>query len=136
MTEFEMKLKAAQKAVGLGKLSRRDFMQFAMASGVTLPPPTRMFATAARAEPKKGGIFKAGVGHGQTTDSLDPATWTNGFTFGFGKSVMGAPLVQVDTEERAQPACRRELRAGRWRQEVDLQDPQGHYLPQRQDADR
>lgn len=27
MTEFELKLRSAEKAVGLGKLSRRDFMQ-------------------------------------------------------------------------------------------------------------
>ena len=29
MTEFETKLKLAAKAVGQGKLSRRDFIQFA-----------------------------------------------------------------------------------------------------------
>ena len=49
-----------------------------------------MFVTAARAEPKKGGTFKVAIGHGATTDSLDPATWTNGFTFGFGKSLSSA----------------------------------------------
>ena len=103
MNEFEMKMKSAQKAVGLGKLSRRDFMQFAIASGMTIASANVLFATAARSEPKKGGIFKIGVGHGQTTDSLDPATWTNGFTFGFGKSIMGAPLVQVDSKNVAQP---------------------------------
>ena len=103
MNEFEMKMKLAQKAVGLGKLSRRDFMQFAIASGMTIASANLMFATAARSEPKKGGIFKIGVGHGQTTDSLDPATWSNGFTFGFGKSIMGAPLVQVDSKNVAQP---------------------------------
>ena len=37
MTEFEMRMKAAQKAVGLGKLSRRDFMSFAIASGLSIP---------------------------------------------------------------------------------------------------
>ena len=79
MTEFEMKLRAAQKAVGLGKLSRRDFMSFAIASGFTAAAANAMFATAARAEPKKGGVFKVAVGHGQTTDSLDPATWSNGW---------------------------------------------------------
>lgn len=96
MTEFEMKMKAAKKAVGLGKLSRRDFIQFALASGMTLAAANTLFSTAARAEPKKGGTFKFGSGHGSTTDSLDPATWTNGFNFQFGKSVMGAPLVQID----------------------------------------
>ncbi|MBC8037192.1 MAG: hypothetical protein H7X89_08245 [Rhizobiales bacterium] len=91
-----MKLKLAQKAVSKGKLSRRDFMQLAIASGVTIAAANMMFVTAARAEPKKGGTFKAGHGHGSTTDSLDPATWTNGFNFQFGKSTFGAPLTQVD----------------------------------------
>ena len=103
MTEFEMKMKAAQKAVGLGKLSRRDFMQFAMASGMTLSAASMLFASAARAEPKQGGVFKAAVGHGQTTDSLDPATWSNGFTFAWGKSVMGAPLVQINQKNEVVP---------------------------------
>ena len=57
MTEFEMKMKAAQKAVGLGKLSRRDFMSFAIASGITIPAASMMFASAARSEAKKGGII-------------------------------------------------------------------------------
>jgi peptide/nickel transport system substrate-binding protein len=103
MTEFEHKLSMAKRAVGQGKLSRRDFMAFTMASGMTLAASQLMFASAARAEPKKGGTFKAGIGHGQTTDSLDPATWSNGFTFAFGKSVMGAPLVQVNDKNVAVP---------------------------------
>ena len=103
MTEFELKLAQAKKAVGQGKLSRRDFIAFTMASGMTLAASQLMFAQAARAEAKKGGTFKVGIGHGQTTDSLDPATWSNGFTFAFGKSVMGAPLVQVDSKNVAQP---------------------------------
>jgi peptide/nickel transport system substrate-binding protein len=103
MTELESKLKLAHKLVSQGKLSRRDFVQFAIAAGFTAATANTMFATAARAEPKKGGIFKVAVGHGQTTDSLDPATWSNGFTFAFGKSIMGAPLVQVDNKNTAQP---------------------------------
>ena len=103
MTEFEHKLASAQRAVGLGKLSRRDFMQFTMASGLTLAASQAMFASAARAAPKKGGAFKMGCGHGQTTDSLDPATWSNGFTFHFGKSLFAAPLTQVDSKNNAVP---------------------------------
>jgi peptide/nickel transport system substrate-binding protein len=103
MTEFEMKLQQAKKAVGLGKLSRRDFIQFVLASGATLGAANLMFAQAARAEPKKGGNFKVAVGHGQTVDSLDPATWSNGFTFHFGKSLFAAPLVQVDSKNTAVP---------------------------------
>jgi len=48
MTEFEHKLALAQRAVGQGKLSRRDFMQFTMAAGVTLAASQAMFAGAAQ----------------------------------------------------------------------------------------
>ena len=60
MTEFEHKLARASRAVGQGKLSRRDFMQFTMAAGFTLAASQAMFSTAARAAPKKGGAFKMG----------------------------------------------------------------------------
>jgi peptide/nickel transport system substrate-binding protein len=103
MSEFSEKLAQASRAVGKGKLSRRDFVQLAIAGGVTAASANLMFVKAARAEPKPGGIFKLGVGHGQTTDSLDPATWSNGFTFGFGKSLFGAPLVIVNQKNEAIP---------------------------------
>ena len=51
MTEFEMKLKQVTKAVSRGKLSRRDFMSYAMSVGITAAAANTMFATAARAEP-------------------------------------------------------------------------------------
>jgi peptide/nickel transport system substrate-binding protein len=38
-----------------------------------------MSGTAHAAEPKKGGHLRVGVGHGSTTDSLDPATFENAF---------------------------------------------------------
>ncbi len=96
MSEFEYKLRLATKLVGRGKLSRRDFVQFLLAAGFTTAAANTMFATAARAEPKKGGTFKMASGHGATTDTLDPATWTNGFQFNMAQGLFGAPLVQID----------------------------------------
>ncbi|MBI2717278.1 MAG: ABC transporter substrate-binding protein [Rhizobiales bacterium] len=98
-----MKLKQAQKAVSLGKLSRRDFMQFAVASGVTIAAANTLFATAARAAPKKGGTFKIGVGHGATTDTLDPSTWTNGLQFDMSVGIFGAQLTQIDQKTAIVP---------------------------------
>lgn len=103
MTEFETKLQFASRLVGKGKISRRDFIQLAMAAGLTATAANTLFIRAARAEPKKGGVFKLAVGHGQTTDVLDPSTWSNGFTFGLGKSLTGAPLVQVNQKNEAVP---------------------------------
>ena len=96
MTEFEFKLGLAQKAVTRGKLSRRDFVQFAVASGMTLSAAGVLFSTAARAEAKPGGHFRVGLGHGATTDTFDPATWAHGMNFAYGKGLMGAPLVRID----------------------------------------
>ena len=61
-----------------GRLSRRDFMGRAVALGVTTALASTLSAQALRAAtPKKGGRFRLGIGHGSTTDTLDPATWTN-----------------------------------------------------------
>lgn len=103
MTEFEMKLQQARKAVGLGKLSRRDFIQFVLASGATLGTANLMFAQAARSEPKKGGHFRAGLGHGNTTDTFDPATFAHGLNFGWGRSLTGATLTRVDQLNNVTP---------------------------------
>lgn len=55
-------------------ISRRGLMQGAAAfgaAGLILPASMR----AARAEPKKGGVFRVGIGHGSTTDAYDPGIW-------------------------------------------------------------
>jgi peptide/nickel transport system substrate-binding protein len=103
MTEFESKLRAAQEAVSLGKVSRRDFMRLAMAAGLSAAAAGTMFTRAARAAPKKGGTLKIGVGHGATTDTLDPGTWTNGLQFNMAVGVFGAQLAQVDQKNAVQP---------------------------------
>lgn len=96
MNEFEARMKSAQSAVGRGKLSRRDFMQFAMTTGLTVVAANTLFATAARAEPKRGGTFRYGSGYGTTIDQLDPATWSNGMDLQYGRSTLHATLFQTD----------------------------------------
>jgi peptide/nickel transport system substrate-binding protein len=75
MSDLNHKLDIASKLAARGKLSRRDFIQLAIAAGLTVPAASAMFSKAVRAEPKKGGMFRIGLGHGATTDSLDPATY-------------------------------------------------------------
>jgi peptide/nickel transport system substrate-binding protein len=103
MTEFEYKLGLAQRAVTRGKLSRRDFIQFAVASGMTLSAAGTLFSVAARAEAKPGGHFRAGLGHGNTTDTFDPATWAHGMNFGWGRSLSGATLTRTDQKGNVTP---------------------------------
>lgn len=60
--------------IGQGGMTRRSLMKSGMAmtaAGLILP------AGMARAQdaPKKGGVFRIGLGHGSTTDSYDPGLW-------------------------------------------------------------
>ena len=96
MTEFEFKLAQAKQAATMGKVSRRDFVKFAVAGGMTIFAADALFIKAARAQAKPGGHFRAGLGHGNTTDTFDPATFAHGMNFGWGRSLTGATLTRVD----------------------------------------
>jgi peptide/nickel transport system substrate-binding protein len=57
-----------------GRMDRRTFMGRASALGLSTAAATTMLANAARAEgPVKGGLLRAGVSGGESTNSLDPA---------------------------------------------------------------
>jgi len=89
-----------KKRVAQGKLSRRDFMGKASALGVTAAAATTMLADAAYAEgPKKGGVFKLGSVGGESTNSLDPATYASQVPFHNGRQ-FGETLVEVGADLR------------------------------------
>jgi peptide/nickel transport system substrate-binding protein len=73
-------LKKLEALLSQGKISRRDFLARMSALGVVATMAPSMLIGEAQAAPKQGGHFRVGLGHGSTTDSLDPATWENGFT--------------------------------------------------------
>ena len=99
---MSMDLKTMQSLVARGRMGRRDFMQMALAAGVTVAAAETLFTKAARAEAKKGGKFRAGIGHGATTDSLDPSTWNNGFVSDVC-TVLGNCLASIDQKNNAVP---------------------------------
>lgn len=103
MADFTQKLKEASHLAGKNKVSRRDFIQLALAAGFTAAAANAMFLKAARAQAKPGGTFKLGSGHGATTDSLDPATWTNGFQFNMAVGIFGAQLTHIDQKTAVVP---------------------------------
>ena len=65
-----------EKFVSLKGMTRRTFMERALALGATTALATTL-ADKAFAAPKKGGRFRLGLGHGSTTDSMNPATFEN-----------------------------------------------------------
>lgn len=83
------------KAYAAGRISRRTFMQGAVAMGATIAAASSMAVRAEAATPNKGGTLRMGQGHGSTTDSLDPATYENGFSQGLCYGA-GNHLTEVD----------------------------------------
>jgi len=98
-----MDLKTMNALAGLGRLRRREFIQLGLAAGLTATLADGMFARAARAQAKRGGKLRIGIGAGSTTDSLDPATYTNAFMGDVGEGFIGATLTRIDQKNLVQP---------------------------------
>ncbi len=73
-----------------GKATRRQFLQTSAATAAAAAGlSSGMLPRAARAAPQRGGTMRYAKGHGNTTDTLDPATYTNGFTTALSYGVHG-----------------------------------------------
>lgn len=103
MTETINRLQQAAKLAGRGKISRREFTQLALVSGLTLAAAETMFVSAVHAEPKKGGIFRTGIGLGATTDSLDPALYPDQFTGTALWGTLSNSLTEIDAKGSVVP---------------------------------
>jgi peptide/nickel transport system substrate-binding protein len=80
-------------AASPGGVTRRGLMQGAAAGALLLGTGIR--PARAQGEPKRGGTLRVGKAHGQTSDSLDPATWESGMIIGVG-SIIYNRLTEVD----------------------------------------
>jgi len=58
------------------KISRRQFMQYTMATGLTMSSASLLWTDNVSAStPRKGGKFRCGVHDGNTSDTFDPGTY-------------------------------------------------------------
>ncbi len=74
------KLDRLKRMLASGTIDRREFMGRALAAGATVAMASTLAAKAVKAgTPKKGGKLRIGIGHGSTTDTLDPATFTDSY---------------------------------------------------------
>lgn len=80
MTQGKHPLDMLQAAARAGRIDRRTFMEGALAFGATVPAALGLWSRGVEAAtPKKGGRFRAGLDDGNTTDSMDPATYASRF---------------------------------------------------------
>mgnify|MGYP006202167911 CR=1 FL=1 len=70
-----MDLVTLRRLAAAGRVSRRQFVQLALATGVGIAASDMAFVKARAAEPKKGGRFRLGVAGANINDMHDPATW-------------------------------------------------------------
>ena len=58
-----------------GRISRREFMNYSLAAGLTATTATGLWTTKAAAQPKSGGTFRWGLHDGNSSDTHDPGTY-------------------------------------------------------------
>ncbi len=73
-----------------GLLDRRGFLKTTVAAAAATTLPMR----SAKAAPTRGGHLRVGKGHGQTTDTMNPGTWDNGYVIAMAHAIHGY-LVEV-----------------------------------------
>ncbi|HSS64722.1 MAG TPA: ABC transporter substrate-binding protein, partial [Gammaproteobacteria bacterium] len=97
------KQKHLERALAEGRISRREFAKQMSALGLAAAVPGAFFsASALAATPKKGGHFRLGLGHGSTTDSLNPATYLDTYMQVVGNGLRNA-LTEVNPENELIP---------------------------------
>jgi len=74
-TEDQMLIERLADAAREGKISRRSFMNYSLAAGMTASAATGLWGTSAMAAPARGGTFRLGAHDGNTSDSHDPGTY-------------------------------------------------------------
>jgi peptide/nickel transport system substrate-binding protein len=90
-----MNVREMTKLAAKGKMSRRDFVQMAVAAGATVGMAETMFTTARASEPQRGGHLRLGLRHGHTSDTLNPWYYPDSATQTMFWGCMSNSLTQV-----------------------------------------
>lgn len=75
--KFKEELQIARIAdeARMGRISRRSFLNTAMAAGLTATTATGLWTRKAQAQPQRGGTFRVGIHDNNTADTHDPGTY-------------------------------------------------------------
>ncbi len=85
-----------------GHINRRAFITRLAATGMAIPAAMTIATRVEAATPSRGGSFVMAMAHGSTTDSLDPATYENGFMTNTGFTY-GNCLTEVGPDNNLRP---------------------------------
>ncbi len=86
-----------------GKITRREFLARASALGLSVAlSPALLTRPTHAATPKKGGHLRIGLGHGSTSESLDPAVSTDTYMANLLAQIRNN-LINIDVDGNAIP---------------------------------
>ena len=74
-TENEFLISRLADAARTGEISRRSFMNYSVAAGMTASAAAGLWGRSAQAAPSRGGTFRLGAHDGNTSDTHDPGTY-------------------------------------------------------------
>lgn len=94
----DLKLKLAA-----GRISRRTFMEGAIALGASAVLAEGMMGRALAATPQRGGTFKQGLTGGATSDSLDPAKILDSYMINVSSGQLRNNLTEIGPDNQLRP---------------------------------
>ena len=114
---MDKELSSLKKKVSLGEISRRDFITRVSALGFAASVPL-LLSEVAQAAPRRGGVYRMGLGGANTGDSLDPATNGDTFMINMNQGAVRNALIEVNHKGQAIPELAESLEpsadAKRW----------------------
>lgn len=75
MTNAQQTMQRLAAEARRGRLSRREFMSYALAAGATMTAASGSWTNVAHAQPAMGGHFRFGIHDGNSSDTHDPGTY-------------------------------------------------------------
>jgi peptide/nickel transport system substrate-binding protein len=100
MDKFQY-LRQLEQRLQTRQLDRRQFMRGVLATGMTVTAATMLADRVEAATPKRGGQLAAGIGHGSTTEKLDPGQISAGFLIPLSLGMNGF-LTVIDANSTVQ----------------------------------
>ncbi|WP_259400451.1 ABC transporter substrate-binding protein [Roseovarius sp. SCSIO 43702] len=94
----------------MGRISRRSFMHYSMAAGLTASAATGLWTSSAKAAPQKGGTLRVAQHDGNTSDQHDPGQYQSNFEIGYGHTVR-AYLTMINPDGSLGPDVAKEWSA-------------------------
>lgn len=84
-------------------MSRREFMQASIAAGIGVSAAASLATSVRGQTPQRGGVLRAGLASGATTDTLDPGLFEAGFLIPLGSAINGY-LTEIDAASAIVPS--------------------------------